>query len=222
MGEAVRAVSPLPPLSYEIEDIYFDTKHGSVHALACGPEAGPVVVCLHGWGKDTGAKNWAYLMEPLAVQRFRVVAPDFPGFGKTPGTRFSARSEHNCDANGAVDLLHEIIELIGPARVKIIGMSWGGGVAISYALTFRGRVHQMALLMPSFTDSPPQLHKLNVPVQLLWFQQDIIHPIAQAKHYVEQLPRCSPLIHLGGGKRVVHYEDHANDIIRNISSFFIA
>jgi len=48
-------------------------------------EAGPVVVFVHGWsGRGSQA---AAFVEPLQAAGFRVLAPDAPGHGNTPGDR---------------------------------------------------------------------------------------------------------------------------------------
>ena len=60
-----------------------DTDGGSlrVHYVDEGPADGEVVLCLH------GEPSWSYLyrkMVPVfAAARFRAIAPDLPGFGKS-------------------------------------------------------------------------------------------------------------------------------------------
>lgn len=88
--------------------------------------AGPLVVLLH--GSPGTSKAWLGVAERLA-DRFRVIAPNLPGYGETspapPGTppdnAFAAR------------LIEALLVKVGPPRV-LAGHSYGGVIALRVAL----------------------------------------------------------------------------------------
>jgi hypothetical protein len=59
---------------------YLPFKNGDVglHAVAAGPEAGPVVVLLHGFPEFW--YSWPRQIEPLSAAGFRVIVPDQRGY----------------------------------------------------------------------------------------------------------------------------------------------
>ncbi len=60
------------------ERITLDLGHVTLHALAWGPAAGPVVVCLHGF--PDSAWTWRHLGPELAAAGHRVIAPFTRGY----------------------------------------------------------------------------------------------------------------------------------------------
>lgn len=109
---------------------------------APGPDvpAGPPVVLVHGLGVATG-----YLL-PLAERlagRFRVLAPDLPGFGDSPGP---ARA---LDVPGLATALGAWVDDqdLGPAA--LIGQSLGCQVAVDLAARDPARLTRLVLLGPT-------------------------------------------------------------------------
>ncbi|WP_158550699.1 alpha/beta fold hydrolase [Geodermatophilus sp. TF02-6] len=98
--------------------------------------AGDPVVFLHGIGGDAG--NWAPQLEALAATH-RVVALDSRGFGRSDRTygRMSL-------ADYARDVLVVMTEL-GIGRAPIVGLSMGGMIAQTVALTAPQRVASLVL-----------------------------------------------------------------------------
>ncbi|GAI38906.1 unnamed protein product [marine sediment metagenome] len=43
--------------------------------------SGPVILVLHGWGSSSD--SWVDVMEILSGRGYKVICPDFPGFGKS-------------------------------------------------------------------------------------------------------------------------------------------
>lgn len=86
---------------------------------------GPVVVVLHGWG--TSAANMKPVIDQLSAT-YRVIAPDFPGFGA---------SERPRDAWFVGDYGQFVAALLEKLGVKevyaLIGHSFGGRVTIKSA-----------------------------------------------------------------------------------------
>lgn len=106
--------------------------------------AGPPLVLLHGF---TGAAaDWQYAFDlPALAQRWRLIIPDQRGHGGTgnPGGKFSHRQ-------GARDLL-ALLDHLGIARCRAIGLSLGGNVLLHLATAARDRLEAMVTVSaPSY------------------------------------------------------------------------
>jgi pimeloyl-ACP methyl ester carboxylesterase len=106
-----------------------DLPSGRVHYLEAG--SGPPVVLLH--GGFGGAGNWYRTLGPLSL-RYRVLAPDRPGYG------LSADS-----AVGPLDWLDAWLAAVGVERAALVGHAAGAAVALAYAQTRPARVRALAL-----------------------------------------------------------------------------
>lgn len=99
----------------------------------------PPVVLLHGAGANLQDMCLA-LGERLAA-RHRVILVDRPGFG------FSVRKarEASSPAYQAV-VLREVLDRLGVDRAIIVGHSWGGTLALTFALDYPQRVAGLVLI----------------------------------------------------------------------------
>ncbi len=98
---------------------------------------GPPVIALHGLASSA---HWYDTIAPLLRERYRIIAPDQRGHGKTT----QARSGYDwqslaCDVVGLMDGL-------GISRAAVLGHSWGGNVAINVAARFPERVASLVLI----------------------------------------------------------------------------
>ncbi len=101
---------------------------------------GMPVVLLHGWA--LAQHTYREVIETMAAQGCRVIAPAMPGFGGTPelpGDEFSLRGY----ARWVADLL-DALEIEEPA--VMVGHSFGGGVAVRFAHDHRQRVRSLVLV----------------------------------------------------------------------------
>ena len=88
---------------------------------------GKDVVLLHGWGQNI------QMMDPLGknlCENNRITILDFPGFGGSETPHFAY------NISDYTDLLHEFLESLGIDNPILIGHSFGGRVAISYASVY--------------------------------------------------------------------------------------
>ena len=97
------------------------------HALAWGPEDGPLALCLHGY-PDT-ARTWRHLGPHLAERGFRVVAPYTRGYAPTD------LAPDGCYQTGALardaNALHAALG--GDGDAVLIGHDWGAITAYGAA-----------------------------------------------------------------------------------------
>jgi pimeloyl-ACP methyl ester carboxylesterase len=105
------------------------------HLVALDRGSGPTVVLLHGQ-PGTGA-SWAPVTERL-VDRFRVLAPDRPGYGATEG------EARGIAANA--ELAAALLEVTGTGPATVVGHSWSGGVAVLLADRYPELVHGLVLV----------------------------------------------------------------------------
>ncbi len=101
----------------------------------------PPVVLLHGAGSNLQDMNLA-LGERLAAKH-RVILVDRPGFG------FSVRKsgEGSSPAYQAA-VLRELLDRLGVDRAIIVGHSWGGTLALTFALDYPKHVAGLVLIAP--------------------------------------------------------------------------
>ena len=95
------------------------------------------LLLLHGWG----ANSLSFLGASVALEeRFRVLAPDLPGFGF---------SEQPPEAWGASEYAHVVAGLLvasGFGAVNVVGHSFGGLVATALATSRPGLVKRLVLV----------------------------------------------------------------------------
>jgi pimeloyl-ACP methyl ester carboxylesterase len=107
---------------------------GRVHLFRAG--AGEPVLFLHAAG---GAGTWPEFCARLA-ERFDVIAPDHPGFGK---------SDDFPEAEGVDDLVYhylDVLDVLGLERVHVVGASFGGWIAAELAVAAPHRLRSLVLL----------------------------------------------------------------------------
>jgi 2-hydroxymuconate-semialdehyde hydrolase len=102
---------------------------------------GVPAVLIHGSGPGVSAwANWRVNLEPLAEHR-RVIAPDMVGFG------FTERSA-NAVYNKALWLKHllDFLDALKLETVDLVGNSFGGGLALAFAIRYPRRVRRLVLM----------------------------------------------------------------------------
>lgn len=103
--------------------------------------SGEPVVLLHSSGSS--AAQWRMLAERLA-ERYRVIAPDFYGYGGT--AHWSGRMSFHLDCEAEIVLA--LLERVGqPAH--IVGHSYGGAVALHVAAWRRELLRSLTLIEPA-------------------------------------------------------------------------
>ena len=125
----------------------------------------PIVLLLHDRGRTAG--QWREFV-PLLESRFRVVVPDLPA---------------NDD-----EALERLETLLDGERCGVVGHGAGGALALSLAV--RGGVDAMVLL-----DAPraegvgdEDLASFDIPVLLLWGEDDEVVPVAVAEELNDAIP----------------------------------
>jgi len=108
-----------------------------------GPTDGEVVMLIHGSGPGASAAGAWRATLPALAERYRVIAPDLLGFGKT-----AAAPDGRHDRERWIAQLRAVIGAIDAPRVHLVGSSLGGGLALHLALQKADRVDRIALISP--------------------------------------------------------------------------
>ncbi|MEO9110599.1 MAG: alpha/beta hydrolase [Jatrophihabitantaceae bacterium] len=120
-----------------------------VEVTGDGPQT---VVLIHGFSDN--ANTWRRVVPALAT-RYRVVALDLPGHGR------STRVWTTPLVDGYVDLVAEVLDALGTAGpVSIVGNSMGAVVATMYAERFADQVDRIALIGMPGVHAVPMLWRL--------------------------------------------------------------
>lgn len=102
-----------------------------------GNPAGEPLVLIHGFGGDKD--NWAFYA-PKLKDRYRVIAPDLPGFGEAsrdPALDFSVAAQ--------AERLVGFLDALGIERCHLGGNSMGGYIALLFALKYPERLRSLTL-----------------------------------------------------------------------------
>ena len=106
---------------------------------------GRPVVLVH--GNPGSGQDWTRVFGPLAALH-RVIAFDRPGHGR------SERPKH-IDATVEVQarLLHDALKQLHVERPIVVGHSWGGALALVYAINYPTEVSGIVLVAPAVYES---------------------------------------------------------------------
>jgi pimeloyl-ACP methyl ester carboxylesterase len=143
-GEAeIRALydEALAGLGLGHESLTVETRLGDTHVLALGPEGAPPAVFLPG-GNFLNPIILEWFL-PLA-KRHRLYAPDVVG---QPGR--SAQERLSPEGDGHAFWVEDVLDGLGLARVPLVGISYGAGIAIRTMGLAPERVSRAALVVPS-------------------------------------------------------------------------
>jgi pimeloyl-ACP methyl ester carboxylesterase len=126
------------PVPYE--RLTVPTREGPTSVVVCGPPDAPPVLAVQGSGGN--AAMWLRQI-PVWAERLRVHAVDVIG---EPG--LSAPSRPPLDSGAYAAWLDDVLRELGVAQVSLVGVSFGGWLALDYATRRPERVTRLALLNP--------------------------------------------------------------------------
>ena len=150
-GEAVylrayEAAMKLWPVPYE--DVEIPTRFGTTHVVISGPKDAPPLVLLHGYFVTLAM--WSPNIADFS-RNYRVYAIDVMG---QPGKSFPNLDAPIRDATDFVAWLSETLDGLKLDRVSLVGMSFGGWLALNLATAFPDRLYKLVLLSPAASFQP--------------------------------------------------------------------
>ena len=115
-----------------------------MHYIDEGPRDAPVALCLH------GEPTWAYLyrrMIPVFLEAgFRVVTPDFFGFGRSD--KPVADETYTWDFHRGA--LVRFVERIDPGDLTLVVQDWGGLLGLTLPIEFSDRITGLLIMNTAF------------------------------------------------------------------------
>lgn len=116
--------------SVKVDDIVWPYLEG-------GPVDGEVMVLVHGFGGDKD--NWAIYSAEI-TDKYRLIAPDLPGFGDNVRD-----PERDYQIGTQAARLRDFLDALGIDKVHLGGNSMGGYIALRFAIDFPERLHTLTL-----------------------------------------------------------------------------
>jgi pimeloyl-ACP methyl ester carboxylesterase len=104
-----------------------------------GPPDAPVLLLLHGF--PTSSHMFRNLIPALA-DRYRVIAPDYPGFGQSG---MPARDRFSYTFQSYADVVGKLTEKLGVSRYALYAMDYGAPVAFRLATAHPERVSALVV-----------------------------------------------------------------------------
>ncbi|MBI2098512.1 MAG: alpha/beta hydrolase [Candidatus Wildermuthbacteria bacterium] len=146
------------------EKIAIGTQTISYTAVGDPPSArqGGSILILHGWGSSSN--SWVGVGELLAAKGYCVIVPDLPGFGKTPAPlpRRSPTGEGGSAIWGVeeyAEFVNEFVEKLGLQKFILASHSFGGQVAIQFAVQHPEKVEKLVLIAAAAVRRTPGVFK---------------------------------------------------------------
>jgi pimeloyl-ACP methyl ester carboxylesterase len=102
-----------------------------------GPDDAPVVVLIHGMAGSSA--TWREVIPTLAA-RYRVIAPDLLGHGRT------AKPAGDYSLGAHASLVRDLLGQLGIDGATIVGQSLGGGVAMQFAYQYPDACDRLVLI----------------------------------------------------------------------------
>ncbi|HMF98764.1 MAG TPA: alpha/beta hydrolase [Vicinamibacterales bacterium] len=120
------------------EEMTLSSKFGTTHVVVCGPKDAPPLVLLHGYMATSAM--WSLNVAEFS-RRYRVYAVDVMGqpSKSIPGEPIRDRADFVAWLTATLDGLHL-------DRISLVGMSFGGWIALNYAIAAPEHVLKLVLL----------------------------------------------------------------------------
>ncbi|RPE36860.1 alpha/beta fold hydrolase [Kitasatospora cineracea] len=126
-----------------VDTLDLDTPYGTTRVNAAGPPDAPPLLLLHGGGA-TAASWWANVGE--LARTARVFAVDRIGEAGRSTADGRPRPRTVAELHGWLDT---VLDALGAERADLCGHSYGGWIALTYALSRPDRTDRLALLDPT-------------------------------------------------------------------------
>jgi haloalkane dehalogenase len=124
---------------YPFEPHYFEWETLRMHYVDTGPPDREPILLLH------GEPDWSYLyrkMVPSLERRFRVVAPDYAGFGRSDKPVDVAWYSYDRH----VESVKALVRHLDLKRVTVVVQDWGGPIGLRAAVETQDRFSRLVVL----------------------------------------------------------------------------
>lgn len=173
------------------EEHYVEIQNARVRYVEAG--SGPVVVMIH--GNAGSVDDFDFKSLGLLCRDHRVIAVDRPGHGKSDRPDGS-----DSTLQYQTRLLHETLSHLGITHPVLVGHSWGGALALAYALNYPKELSAIVLLAPAaYSDGgadqfkravlkTPVVGDISLTVGRLLFGKHIVKSELEKAFYPDSVP----------------------------------
>jgi pimeloyl-ACP methyl ester carboxylesterase len=133
------------------------TSHASI-AISESGGSGPPVLLIH--GNSSCKEVFRNQLDGAMGRRFRLIALDLPGHGRSSNARNSRRSY---SMPGYADMAVEVLDILGISRFSVLGWSLGGHVGLEMFTRHEGMVGLLATGTPPVPMTPEGLGRGFLP-----------------------------------------------------------
>ena len=114
-------------MTFPVTEHCVRTQRHTTFYLACGAEAAPVIVFVHGWPELS--VSWRHQLPCFAALGFRCIAPDMRGYGRS--SVYPRHADYALE-HSVADML-ELLDALGRDKAVWVGHDWGSPVVWSIA-----------------------------------------------------------------------------------------
>lgn len=132
---------------------------------------GPAILVLHGWGG--ASDSWLEVQRIVSEQGYKVICPDFPGFGKTPPP------PEPWDIGDYTNLILNFTQKLGLDRFFLLAHSFGGRISIKFASQYPEKIKKLILC-----DSAGIKPKPGLKTRIIFWLARIGNAIFTPKHLI--------------------------------------
>ena len=193
---------------------FVELPSGTVHYRLQGPEAGPVVVLVHGF--STPSFVWDDYFTPLTEAGYRVLAYDNFGRG------LSDRPDAVYDADLFDRQLAELVEALKiDRRIDLVGYSMGGAIATIFTARHPDLVRSLTLIAPAGLGvaSSENVELLKRPVIGDWIVRLFGTRIFYSAASQEATSAPNPGAFLAGFSRQLEYRGYGDALLSTLRHY---
>ncbi len=161
---------------------WLESRSRRINYELTGPDDGPACILVNGLTQYI--KLWMPFRDGLVARGFRVVSYDMLGQGQSDKPRLFI------DQSDQVEVLRALIDTMGPRPIFVGGISFGGVIALRYAIEHPDTIAGL-VPMSSFAEIPPQLMRLGVAMRTALilggtkYLQDLLFPMNFSNAWLE-------------------------------------
>ena len=163
------------------EDRFWDAQQGRLHARVLG-RRGPAVILIHGVHPANTWRVWQHNLETVAQAGCRAYALDLIGYGESE--RPAERPGHEAQAQAILEMMDQE----GLDDATLVGVSWGGTIALALALAAPQRVAALMLVASGSRFSRDELAAIRCPTLVVWGEDDIVIPVESGYRLAAAIP----------------------------------
>jgi 3-oxoadipate enol-lactonase len=163
---------------------WLECKSRRIHYELAGPAQGPACVLCNGLTQYV--RLWHPLRDALAARGFHVVSYDMLGQGQSDKPSLFIHQDDQ------VEVLAGLIEKLGQRPVFVTGISFGGVIALRYAIAHGDKIAGV-VPMSSFAEIPAQLYMLGTALRTALvlggttFLQDLLFPMNFSGEWLQSM-----------------------------------